>query len=757
MSETTTLEIFAPLETYFKILCESRECDNFSGSDCQKLINILTETESSKPECTNNFINALKSFAYELKKADTPISLYTIKGKLKNIFLLSKERDIDDIVNNVDNATDLSGFKMIQDNGEEKTYKEILENIINSNVKADNKTIFNIWINESFPIYEANRKYFNDKIKPNLKDLVPCQKRILNDYFEVKVGNSSSNVSVEDYISKMDSDYSGKAARLNTKVEGERAKIVNLLPESVKEAFDKFLVSPSDVKPDFVYKNDCYAFKPTTKEPVKGGYEVPDTNAVLKWFGKIALELNARPKGPSYVPEAEDKDPFVDSDGVEYNFPADFEVTKYQWGVDKSGKLYKKDDKGMYNEYPKSNLDADAKSFQSKDGNCGKLCIFEDVNECSKFFEKMIKGDPLKIDELSEIINNGDFVKSYKALKENIVNVNPLFVVGTLKLFGFQKYTELTDDGRKMVKMESFSRWWNRQNLDNKLATKLNIVSPFPGYHSSQSPQAPANLELFFKLLIAFINNNEFVLNPRDKTYMNRTGKPRLNLYGESKPTMMVDGKEVLNPYYKSTSNSAKPESLSNLIDLMKKNISYSSRPVSMGMTEETLNLSTLLGLMVGVTNGGRISLSKMPRYSTGYGYVVGGSVDNVEDNKEPYLLPCGKDALSVYRKGINALEQKGKTLDSKINNELLEQIRQLCKLEKSVSEQLTVLASYVKIINILKDDKNQNVDYKLMNNAIENYNSSSAKLAEKSDLTIISILKNLYENKEPTSFYSDL
>jgi hypothetical protein len=754
MSETKTLEIFTPLQTYFEILCESGKCDNFSGSDCQELINILTKTESSEPECVGNFINALKSFAYELKKADTPISLYTIKGKLKNIFLKSEKRDILDIVNNVDNATDLSGFKMIQDNGEGITYKEILENIINSAVRADNETIFNMWINKAFPIYEANIQYFNDKIKPNLKDLVPCQKRILNDYFEVKVGNSSSNVSVEDYISKMDSDYSGEAARLNTKVEGERAKIVNLLPESVKEAFDKFLVSPFDVKPDFVYKNGCYVLKPTTKEPVKEEYKVPDTNAVLEWFGKVALELNARPKGPSYVPEAEDKEPFVDSDNVEYNFPADFEVTKYQWGVDKSGKLYKKDDKGTFNEYPKSSLDADAKSFQSKDGNCGKLCIFEDVNECSKFFEKMIKGDPLKIDELSEIINNGDFVKSYKALKENIVNVNPLFVVGTLKLFGFQKYTELTDDGRKMVKIESFSRWWNRQNQDNKLSDKLKIETPFPGSHSSQSPPAPANLELFFKLLIAFINNNEFVLNPRDKTIMNKTGKPKLNLYGESKPTMMVNGKEVPNPYYKSASNGAKPESLSNLVNLMKKNVSYSSRPVSMGMTEGTLNLSTLLGLMVGVTNGGKISLSKIPRYSTGHGYVVGGGV---EDVKVPNLLPCGADALFVYTEGIKALKQKGKTLNPKIDAELQDQIKQLSKLEDSVSEQLKVLASYVKIINILKDDKTQIIDNELMKDAIKKYNSSSTKLAEKSDSTIMSILKNLDENTGPSSFYSNV
>ena len=139
MSET--IKIFKSLETYFEILCANEKCTNFLGTECKELIKILTQPKD-ETKCTDNFINALKTFAIELKKADSPISLYTIKGKLGEIFKTSKNRDLNDIVTNVNNAN-LSGFKMENDNGEGSTYLDILKKIIESNVKINNDIINN--------------------------------------------------------------------------------------------------------------------------------------------------------------------------------------------------------------------------------------------------------------------------------------------------------------------------------------------------------------------------------------------------------------------------------------------------------------------------------------------------------------------------------------------------------------------------------------------------------------------------------------
>lgn len=471
MSGTKTLKIFEPLKTYFEILCNSGECENFTGDRCKELIKLLTSTYKSRDgECSVNYLNAVKWFAYELKKADSPISLYTIKGKLKTIF--EKATNFTDIVKDVNSkSTELNGFNMSQDAGDSDTYESILNSLINSQAYKTNSELFDAWINKSFSSYEENKLYFDQEIKPNLINLDNCQKKILNDYFVIKVEDISSkltvNLTVDEYILGMDTiykvQYSNKSkkilnARLNAKVENDRAKIVNLLPENLRDAFDNFLITPPDVKPDFDYDqtNKCYEFKPTKEEPIKEEYKVPDYNIekILEWFSNITSEINSR----HYAKEDEDipdEEPYEQND-VKLRFPEDFEVIRYdnKWGLDVNGKLYKRDG-DKFNLYSEDELKSDAESFKGKDGKttCGNLCIFDKPSECEKFFEKLIKGDELSMKELSEIINNANFVSSYESLKNNIANVNPLFVIGTLKLFGFQKYTQIDVDGSKIVKI----------------------------------------------------------------------------------------------------------------------------------------------------------------------------------------------------------------------------------------------------------------------------------------------------------------
>ena len=54
------------------------------------------------------------------------------------------------------------------------------------------------------------------------------------------------------------------------------------------------------------------------------------------------------------------------------------------------------------------------------------------------FFDQMMKKQAYSMEQLAEIINNKDFVTNYNALKNNIIKVNPIFVLGTLKIFDFE-------------------------------------------------------------------------------------------------------------------------------------------------------------------------------------------------------------------------------------------------------------------------------------------------------------------------------
>lgn len=764
MSEPKTLKIFEPLKTYFEILCKSGKCDDFSGKDCEELIDTLTKTESSEPECVDNFINALKSFAYELKKADAPISLYTIKGKLKKLF--EESSDFKDIVSNINKATDLNGFKMEQDTGENTTYEAVLNNLINSGKYKNNKDLFNAWVNSAFSSYEENKQYFDKEIKPNLKDLNNCQMKLLNKYFQIKVDvdGSYEDRTIEDYISEMDGKYKDKAARLNTLPDGDKAKIVELLPEVVRDAFNKSLISPPDVKPEFVFKSKCYVFKKSTEEPKEEKYEVPKENVedILQWFEKTARNINRSQMMGINVEniirilkkgdmDTEDKDKPDDKpyeqDGVSLNFPSDFDVVRYEnkWGLGLNGMLYKKED-GEFKLYPEDKLKADAESFKEKDGKttCGHLCIFDKPEECNKFFEKLIKGDELSMTDLSETINNADFASSYSALKTNIAEVNPLFVVGTLKLFGFQKYAQIDTKGRKIIKIESFTNWWNRQNKKG-----LKVEPNSFGSHETTEPPAPANVELFFKLLINFINSNEFVLNPRDKKLMTKSGeKPIVSEFPPEPEYVTWTDKEgnkhtYKNVLYEKESPKNERMSLSEISNMMKNNASFTGNSIGNRMSDNILNLSTLLGLMTHMTTSGNFSfLGKAYSPLSGMGYVIGGG-DGDDDKKIPKLLPCAQKAYDIYKEGKTTLEKRNKRFDE--TGDIYKKIVELGQLELEVASELETLASVVKIVNVLGDNNEEVLDSTTMNDLIERCGKGAEKCAKKSDSIIFSMLEKIW------------
>ena len=491
----------------------------------------------------------------------------------------------------------------------------------------------------------------------------------------------------------------------------------------------------------------------------------------MDWFRKEALISRKLPSEPEII-DADDKETYTDSDGVtEYKFPDSFGVVNYQdtWRADLTGRLWKKNSTtNKFEEYTDEQEINDAKSFEAKDGNCGKLCIFSDPEKCAEFFKRMTdQNDTLTTEELSKEINNPNFVRSYKDLKENIVKVNPNFVSATLRMFGFEKYFDLKDDATRTLKYESFTRWWGRYGSKLTLNPPT-AASAFPKRHKGLEPEPPENLELFFKLLISFINNNEFYLNPQSKQLISKNNTLRTGNYGPPLKEFLVNGIKVPNKYYDKEvalydgknpeSLSENPESLSGLVDMIRKNSLLGSRPINMGLPENRLNLNTLLGLLVGVTTGGKIRLGKELPYSTGKGYTVGGS--NTKGNivggtNAKDILPCSKNALEIFKIGIDSLNKKNKKLEKGVKEKMTLEIEKLTELEREVYNNLYILANYIKVINVMNDEAaNDDITLEIMNKAVDEYENKSNKLAAKSDSTISFLLKNLFENSKSGSYY---
>jgi hypothetical protein len=844
------LSIFTPLDEYFQILCATcGTTDTASGCIDAKLVKLLTNECDSKSvtkdnTISKNFEEALKQFAINLKEADSPISKTTIKGTMFDIFRsgLSGSKDVNEAVKKINdlvanNSVCKGIFKMTDkvstDSSKPDTYSTVLATVLstdefNKAITGDEpsiKALLNKWLQLSFDgIYADSTTWFKDSFLSEVnvavagnKQINRCHKQIMETYFQIMgVGDVTWKTFWGDAapgnwgtVATKASDYAtnhrlniiivkrGTAMeqtlkdKTSTEYNPNIAKISFAFPLQVRDKFNSYLVLPNEKVSGLKY-----SYAGTTCS----AYKLPNAKGVLEFFKNeiISGRARPRPKGEPYVVDVVDDEPYTDSDVEKTPYKIgdlNKELVNYMdtWAADLNGNLYSrtKGSDGKYSKwevYTDDKKEADAKLFMEKaDETCGHLCIFNDASECNDFFQRMMQGDSYSMDELVKEINKGSFVQSYKKLKENIIKVNPIFVIGTLRMFQFQKHTKLNPDGRKTIKVETFTHWWSRLGSElMKLSTLGDKVytgetgSTFPGVHKQTGlePNPPANLELFFKLLISYINNNEFVINPQTKELINKLGTTSI------RPTGTEDQPEFFEYYDESgklikVKNGAyqeykKPdvESLSGLMKEMQRYSSLGYKPVDMGVAENRLNLSTLLGLMVGVTNGGHIRLSKSPAYSTGLGYITGGAPSladmlSMKDSSElqkiiETLKPCSRNAVETFLNGVKAIERKGKRLDtnSEFYKNIVLKLNELIDSEETVFTNLKILAEYVKVIGALNDNtRDEKVVEQTMKDAIDEYNRTSIKLSRDTDSTTSLLIKSLYTDRAsgPTEFYSPL
>ncbi len=721
-----------------------------------------------------------------------------------------------------------------------KVFLDISGVDVNAKLMEFVKERFNGWLTESFDtIYGSSNKYFTNVFLKEIYEcgsfpncyVNPCQKKLMENYFEI-IGSGNNIVNWKSFWGNADSSDWGTLLknkspggpspyvnyRLNVivvnryaKVDGSKtsyplaktlkdksrtefdeniAKIAFAFPDNVRNDFNKLLISGN---PGFTssYSSKSYSYAGTKCST----YKIPDLKNTLDFFSREILNASRGKRiEDKWVPDVPDVEPYSDSDADQTPYlieELDSYIVNYKdtWAADLSGRLWKrtKEKDGSFSkwtEYTDSDLESDVKLVrEGADETCGHLCIFDDSSKCNKFFEDMMKGFSYSMDQLAVEINSAKFVRSYQKLKDNIVNVNPVFVIGTLRMFQFQKYTKLNDDGTKTIKIESFTRWWNRVGKELKLDVKGDDVytkgmplDKFPGVHKQDGllPNPPANLELFFKLLISYINNNEYVLNPQSKELVNRLPFTTVdrNLSEPQPEFFILNGEQVRNPAYDKETDENSVESLGNLMEEMKKN-SSPWNPVDMGSYENRSNLVTLLGMMVGVTQGGNIRLGKAHPFSTGYGYSSfaggSGSVDfsnfiDADSSEQAKVLkalkPCSQSALKTFLDGVKSLEEHGKKLD--VNNkyyiDLVRGLNELANSENQVYADLKLLADYVFVIGHLKektiDDK---VVAETMNDAVEEYKRSSNILAHKAD-SASSLLMNVFDKSlGSSSYYSKL
>lgn len=764
--ESKTLEIFEPVKDYLSTLCsaESNICETFKSDPCQKLINSTTLQSDGKIK--ENNLNAFANFAVRLKEYDAPKGFMTAKNQLKEIFTTTEVNDnyVENVVNKIE--TQIPGINMNDrkcDNDKE-TYKASLKNIYNKDRTGEE--MFELWENDCWDTYKHNQEKFKG-VMNNIKheNLDGCQKNILNKFFNIKADGKT--MTIDEYKKASESDSKTLNVRLNMQVEDGKAKITYLLPEKIRNAFNEYLKkltrdsSDKIAYPKFVYSGGTYKLevstKPEAKPDDKAKFTVSEYNAeeVLKWVKEQQESLSKGTKLPlSEIDYTADKvpdtEPYYDEDFQAYKWDEDFQIQNFQdmWRMDRNGNLYKKDSKGKYSKY--EHTEKDSEEFSKK------CMVYNDPTKCAKFFQDMVSGK--NVDNLSRVINDNNFVRSYSDLKKNIVNVNPVFVIGTLKMFGFQKYTKIDAEGNKCVKIEDFSNWWDRQSKKDINKTEYTkdpmgtISGTYPGVHNDVEPPAPANMELFFKLLIAFINNNEFILNPRDKSVVLKSGKPKVMLYGPPQDYVYINGNKVSRPIDTGIKKNSEPESLSDLAAYMDKNPLYGSKSLQSNFSyDNTLDLKTLLGLMVGVTTGGKISLSRAPGFVTGMGYLTGG---------DPEMRECTNNAEKTFVKLVNQLENKyNKKLNDEYKAEIHYKIMELAKLEDEVIRKLQTLVKYRDVVSTLDDKKSVNVGESEIKRANTELQQASKKAAEKSD-TVLSLMRSVLEEKSslgPSSFLSPL
>ena len=698
-----------------------------------------------------------------------------------------------------------------------ETYDENLENQLNLTSAIETELmdkIFNTWLLNVYSIYDNNFTRFQDFMKDikvqwdapdSPKEFEPTHIEAFNLFFEILtnevsqplegakgfwnkltealndtkdvkfdalITNTRINIKVVDSLDAL-KGYS--KPKLNAKA--LKAGIVFAFPRQIQGLFNDSLKSRDNSGTGDISKADnIYKIK---KECMTGSYKL-DKKQVEQVFKFIKNEGRSSSRGESYVGEFPDETLYNDGTS-EYSIDDLNEYVKeYKdaWAKDYKGDLYtrwdcSKDDEKPGNKwikYTEKQLAKDIESFSKKEGNCGHLCIFDDPEKCENFFKDMTAGKEITYDTLAEMVNGNSFKDNYEELKKNIVKVNPAFVIGTLKAFKFEKWEQLNRDGSKTIKVESFSRWWTRKGKDF-MGTPTRPSLTGVKTHSNRDdkgnelldPVPPENLELFLKLLVTFINYNQFVLNPqkKDNIIFNRLQRTSHDAREDEEQEFLYiieNGKQIKVPNgaYKGNKNEANVESLGSALEQIKKNIRFTPPDST---PENRIVSNGLLGLLYGMNrHSNKFLFSRSLPFSTGFGNpgaFRGGAVDITNDNEvkefRKELKPCARAAFDGLVIASRNLAKKNKTIKSDEFDTFIKDITNLSMLENKLTTSLILTGKYQKIINSIDDESSQEIGLKEMESEVDNYKDIAGDVSTKADgLTmLISKMFNV-----PTSRY---
>ena len=701
-----------------------------------------------------------------------------------------------------------------------ETYAQNLEKQLKLESKKEDDLmdkIFNTWLFEVYNIYGNSNTRFEEfmqdiktqwNAKDSAKEFEPTHIEAFNLFFQILSGEVNQelvgpkgfwNKLTEALNEKTDVKFDElkKNKRINIKVvdsfdtlkktyskpkldaKGLKAGIVFAFPRSIHKDFNDALKS-RDNKEILFISNPENIYKIKT-ECEKGSYKL-DQKQVEQLFKFIKNQGRSSSRGEPYQGEFPDEIKYNDGTS-DYSIDELNEYVKeYKdaWAKDYKGDLYTRWDYSKDDEekpgnkwilYTEKQLAKDIESFNTKEGNCGHLCIFDDAAKCEKFFADMAAGKEISYDTLAEMVNGNSFKGNYENLKKNIVKVNPSFVIGTLKAFKFEKWEQLNRDGSKTIKVESFSRWWTRKGkefMDTKTAKSLTRVkthsNPDQDGKEQLDPVPPENLELFLKLLVTFINYNQFVLNPqkKDDIKFNRLQRSTYNSNEEQEQEFLfpiINGQvvKVPNGAYKGNKNESNVGSLGSTLEQIKKNIRFT--PVE-STPENRIVSNGLLGLLYGMNrHSNKFLFSKSLPFSTGFGnhsaFGGGASLDINDENTvkdfRKELRPCARTAFDGLVIVSRNLAKKNKTIKKSEQDKVIEDITALSSLEEKLIKILTTTGKYQKIINSLDDESSREVGLTEMEDEVNNYKDIAGDVSTRADgLTmLISKMFNV-----PTSRY---
>ena len=302
MSSEKTLKIFDNVKDYLNILCKAtdKKCDDFSSNTCYELIDEITKDTSGKIDA--EYLKSFEGFAMTLKNFDAPKGFITEKNNLRNIFVnTTVDKDfVANIVEKVKKSIPAINMDARKCNDATKTYNDSLKTVYESNKDKTSLYIYKLWENECWENYTDNKTKFNE-IKDDLVDgnLNPCQKRILEAYFNIRA--DGEDIKIEEYIKALKKSTVYTNLRLNLIVENNMAKITDLLPKSLREAFNEYLKTYTSAFPKFELSGDKYILKYTDDNSSTNAEFKPNQltmDKILEWVKKVQTKLAERKKIP---------------------------------------------------------------------------------------------------------------------------------------------------------------------------------------------------------------------------------------------------------------------------------------------------------------------------------------------------------------------------------------------------------------------------------------------------------------------------